>query len=214
MDVLKEKQPSRRPYLLPPPSSLPSSKNPSLSWSNPTSLFNFSFFFKLTLTMVAIPSILLGSAVLQALGPMIDPLQQAAKGSHKNVNGGSTGTVQNHGIAQNNTAPAVNTTAPQVNTTSNQFATIAGPVVSTNFPDPAIIQVGNTYYSFATSNKWSNDTIHIQVATSTDYTTWTVLNQDALPVPGAWSDGNRVWAPDVVQVVSGYFVKREGKIIR
>lgn len=145
--------------------------------------------------MVAIPSILLGTAVLNALGPLVEPLQQAADASsHKAAVGATSGTHSN--------SAAQNHTTPQVNTTSNPFESVNGPVVETNFPDPAIIQVGDTFYAFATNNKWSNDTIHIQVATSTDYTTWTVTGEDALPAAGAWSDGNRVWAPDVVQVVS------------
>ena len=48
--------------------------------------------------------------------------------------------------------------------------------------------------------------IHIQMAISTDNQTWTVLNEDALPQPGAWETGERVWAPDVVKVNDGTFV--------
>lgn len=137
--------------------------------------------------MVAIPSLLLGTAVVQSIGPLVQPLEQAAK-AHK--------SVTSNDAAQN----ATGSISP-VNTTGVDFDTVAGPVVPSNFPDPAIIQVGDIYYAFATSNKWSSDGIHIQVATSTDYSNWTLTGQDALPQPGAWSDGNRVWAPDVVQIV-------------
>lgn len=75
---------------------------------------------------------------------------------------------------------------------------IAGPVIQVNFPDPSIIQVGSTYYAFATNNGAQ----HIPYASSTDFNSWTVATgQDALPSVGAWSNGNNVWAPDVLQVV-------------
>ena len=77
-----------------------------------------------------------------------------------------------------------------------------GPVISTNFQDPSIIQVGETWYGFAGAN--GNPTgINVQVATSADFETWTLAEgYDALPVLGAWA-GNpgHVWAPDVAQLV-------------
>lgn len=72
-----------------------------------------------------------------------------------------------------------------------------GPVITSNFPDPAFINVGGTYYAFATSNGAQN----VQIATSPDFITWTVTGNDALPTIPSWSTGD-VWAPDVVQVVS------------
>lgn len=49
--------------------------------------------------------------------------------------------------------------------------------------------------------------IHVQVATSKDNKTWTFKEGwDALPTVGKWETGNRVWAPDVVQVADGTFV--------
>ncbi len=75
---------------------------------------------------------------------------------------------------------------------------IAGPVIQSNFPDPAVIQVGSTWYAFATNNGAQ----HIPYATSPDFNTWTVAEgQDALPSVGGWSNGNNVWAPDVIQLV-------------
>jgi len=75
---------------------------------------------------------------------------------------------------------------------------IAGPVIQANFPDPSVIQVGSTYYAFATNNGAQ----HIPYASSPDFNSWTVAaGQDALPNVGAWSNGNNVWAPDVLQVV-------------
>lgn len=74
---------------------------------------------------------------------------------------------------------------------------IVGPVIQSNFPDPAVIQVGSTYYAFATNSGGH----HIPYATSSDFSSWAVAAGDALPSVGAWSNGNNVWAPDVIQVV-------------
>ena len=86
--------------------------------------------------------------------------------------------------------------------TSN-FATVAGPVVHLNFPDPTIIHVGGVTYAFATTNRaFHTSMIHVQMATSKDNVTWTYLEgTDALPYTGSWATGNRTWSPDVVQLV-------------
>jgi len=72
-------------------------------------------------------------------------------------------------------------------------------VIPSNFPDPSIIQVGQTWYAFATAGAGHN----VQVATSPDFATWTVLS-DANPLTytGDWAtqDG-QVWAPDVSELV-------------
>lgn len=76
-------------------------------------------------------------------------------------------------------------------------ASITGPVISTDFPDPSIIQVNDTWYAFATSGAGLN----VRVATSPDFVTWTVVEgYDAMPNPAPWAGGN-VWAPDVSQLV-------------
>lgn len=74
-----------------------------------------------------------------------------------------------------------------------------GPVITSNFPDPAFINVDGTYYAFATSNGAQN----VQIATSPDFDSWTVTGGDALPTIPPWSTGN-VWAPDVVQLVRAF----------
>ncbi|MCJ1419844.1 hypothetical protein MMC32_006200 [Xylographa parallela] len=79
---------------------------------------------------------------------------------------------------------------------------IIGPAIISKFPDPAIITVGSTYYAFATGS----DGLNIPIATSSDGATWTNAYTDALPNVGAWSNGQNVWAPDVVQLSSGSFV--------
>lgn len=72
--------------------------------------------------------------------------------------------------------------------------------IGQDFPDPAIIKEGNTWYAFSTASNGVNT----QVATSPDFNTWTVLQgHDALPVPGAWVASGQAgaWAPDVFQNV-------------
>ena len=71
-----------------------------------------------------------------------------------------------------------------------------GPVITSNFPDPGLISVGDTYYAFATTNGQQN----IPIASSPDFVTWSVTGQDALPDIPAWSSG-ATWAPDPVQLV-------------
>jgi len=73
--------------------------------------------------------------------------------------------------------------------------------IGQDFPDPAIIKQGNTWYAFSTASNGVNT----QVATSPDFNTWTVLQgHDALPVPGAWVASGQAgaWAPDVFKNVS------------
>ena len=74
--------------------------------------------------------------------------------------------------------------------------------VGSDFPDPAIINVGNTWYSFATSGNGVN----VQLSTTTDVSSqWNLWsNYDVLPTLPSWVDAAQpgVWAPDVVQIVS------------
>lgn len=82
--------------------------------------------------------------------------------------------------------------------TAERQKSIAGPVISTDFPDPAIIAFDGNYYAFSTSSGGLN----VPWAKSVVGDRWTVNNLDALPEPGAWSTGHDIWAPDVVQLVS------------
>ena len=74
---------------------------------------------------------------------------------------------------------------------------ITGPVITSNFPDPSFIEVGDTYYAFGTNNG-----VLVPWATSTDFSSWTVQSGSALSSAGSWSSGKDLWAPNVVQVVS------------
>ncbi len=81
-----------------------------------------------------------------------------------------------------------------------------------NFPDPDVMQVGDTFYAYATTNflASSSSGSHIQAARSSDLVTW-----ERLPAPGAlpelasWSGmtplfspnpHSATWAPDVTQI--------------
>lgn len=93
-----------------------------------------------------------------------------------------------------------------------------------NFPDPSIIHHDGTWYAYATNNaagilhQPANSTMHdfgisnVQIATSTDFSNWTLLNstEDPLPKLGAWVSTAHtntkpsvpkanVWAPMVLQ---------------
>lgn len=65
---------------------------------------------------------------------------------------------------------------------------ISGPELTVNFPDPCIIVVNGTYYSFATGSAAAN----IPIAYSTDFVNWQLVlddtgaEVDALPTTGAW----------------------------
>ncbi|KAF2754479.1 Arabinanase/levansucrase/invertase [Pseudovirgaria hyperparasitica] len=87
-----------------------------------------------------------------------------------------------------------------------------GPILSADFPDPSIIKIRDTWYSFSTSSGDRN----VQVASSRDFRTWTLITEngqikDALPRLGDWvttdASGNpMVWAPDVIKRDDGMYV--------
>lgn len=83
-----------------------------------------------------------------------------------------------------------------------------GPVVTSDFPDPSIIKVGDTWYAFGTQSRYDNTNIKIQVATSQDFTSWSLVQgKDALGSLPAWAvDQGNTWAPDVFQRDDGSFV--------
>ncbi|KAI1617564.1 alpha-N-arabinofuranosidase [Exophiala viscosa] len=144
-------------------------------------LFLLALRTKIILIMVAIPAFLLASSAVTSLGPLT-PRDTVIRSPQ----------------------PA----EPQTTSNSNLFASVQGPLISTQFADPAIIHVNGISYAFATNNKGVGaDRINVQVATSTDNETWTLMDHhDALPSMGAWETGAGVWAPDVVQVEDGSFV--------
>jgi hypothetical protein len=72
-----------------------------------------------------------------------------------------------------------------------------------NFPDPGLIQHNDIWYAYGTNPKKKNsNSIHVPVATSTDFVNWTLHDgYDALPTIGTWEKQVNHWAPDVIQRV-------------
>ena len=78
----------------------------------------------------------------------------------------------------------------------------ANPAVDQDFPDPDILEVDGTYYAYATNANSRN----VQVATSTDLASWTLLDTDALPKLPSWVIPGKTWAPEVTQFGPDQFV--------
>lgn len=104
-------------------------------------------------------------------------------------------------------------TAP-VQTTGNTHPT---QVIGSDFADPALLQVGNQWWAFASNNHKTiaavgGNLINVQVARSSDFNSWTLTGNDALPTVGAWANPNAgnqgaaVWGPSVAKNKNGQFV--------
>ncbi|KAF2156088.1 glycoside hydrolase family 43 protein [Myriangium duriaei CBS 260.36] len=80
--------------------------------------------------------------------------------------------------------------------------------ISTDFPDPSVLYDGNTWYVFASQSEYDNKNIHIQLAQSTDFNTWTLQQgYDALPQLPSWAvDNGAVWAPDINKLADGSYL--------
>jgi beta-xylosidase len=64
-----------------------------------------------------------------------------------------------------------------------------------DFPDPDVIDVGGTYFAYATNSVGGN----IQIIESGDLTTWKAV-RNALPRLPAWAAADGTWAPAVIQL--------------
>ncbi|KAF2189370.1 glycoside hydrolase family 43 protein [Zopfia rhizophila CBS 207.26] len=73
-----------------------------------------------------------------------------------------------------------------------------------DFPDPAVIGVGNMWYVFGTNNGKYN----VQITKPQGFNTWNVLAKDALPNLPSWvnADLAAVCAPDVSQLDKDTFL--------
>jgi arabinan endo-1,5-alpha-L-arabinosidase len=87
-------------------------------------------------------------------------------------------------------------------TSSSAAPEDGNPVLDQDFPDPDVLEVDGTYYAYATNGNSQN----VQVATSTDLTSWEVLTTDALPQLPAWVIPGKTWAPEVTMFGPGRFV--------
>jgi len=75
----------------------------------------------------------------------------------------------------------------------------SNPIYDKDFPDPAVLRVGKSYYAYATQGSGSN----IQVLASPDLTHWNAAG-DALPDVGRWASSGSTWAPEVLSVGGKY----------
>jgi beta-xylosidase len=81
-----------------------------------------------------------------------------------------------------------------------QHATFTNPVHDRDFPDPFVLQVGRTYYAYATNAGGQN----IQTAVSRDLVHWSP-GPDALPQLPAWASSGLTWAPSVLRRDDGTY---------
>ena len=95
--------------------------------------------------------------------------------------------------------------SPSSNTSSSGGeASGATPVLDQDFPDPDILRVDGTYYAYATQP--ADESVNVQMATSTDLETWEVQAQDPLPELPAWATNGRTWAPEVTSGPNGFLM--------
>ena len=83
----------------------------------------------------------------------------------------------------------------------------AGPVINSNFADPSLIEVNGTYFAFATGNNGVDARLDVQMASSKDFSTWT-LHHDYNALHNVGGHYGQVWAPDLslaVSLLSGPF---------
>jgi beta-xylosidase len=103
--------------------------------------------------------------------------------------------------AQNNALAAKDITAVSGACTQLAGGSGTGLVYPFDFPDPAVILAGQTYYAYATNSVAGN----IQIISSTDLTHWTVVG-NALPNLPAWATPNYTWAPSVAAIGGAYLL--------
>ncbi len=75
------------------------------------------------------------------------------------------------------------------------------PVLQTDFPDPRVMQDGNTYYAYGTNAGGKN----VQVARSSNLVNWDML-PDAMPALPTWASpgGSKVWAAESIHIGNKY----------
>ncbi|MEU4569117.1 family 43 glycosylhydrolase [Micromonospora sp. NPDC023956] len=94
--------------------------------------------------------------------------------------------------------------SPLVLSATPAAAATAAPalVIGSDFPDPDILKVGDTYHAYSTNNGHGN----VPVATATSLTGPWTRRPDVLPTLGAWASGGRTWAPEVTRRADGRYV--------
>jgi beta-xylosidase len=80
-------------------------------------------------------------------------------------------------------------------------ATFTNPAYRGDFPDPFVLNVGDTYYAYATNGGGKQ----VQTLMSKDLVHWQP-GPDALPRVGAWTYNGETWAPEVLRRDDGSYV--------
>ncbi|KAI5209665.1 glycoside hydrolase family 43 protein [Aureobasidium subglaciale] len=105
-------------------------------------------------------------------------------------------SLLSHAVASDDFGTASNTTIEK------RGVTLTPVMNGMNFPDPSVIRIGNEWWAFATNGWVNGKRVHVQMAHTFDFNTWTSFGErDALPNLPSW-----VWAPDVVQLGPGRFI--------
>jgi beta-xylosidase len=84
---------------------------------------------------------------------------------------------------------------------SAQSSTFTTPAYQGDFPDPAVILVGGTYWAYSTGSAGRN----LQVMSSPDLHTWSAP-VDPLPKLPAWAAPGLTWAPGVINAAGTYLM--------
>jgi arabinan endo-1,5-alpha-L-arabinosidase len=76
------------------------------------------------------------------------------------------------------------------------------PAIPHDFPDPAVLAVGGTYYAYSTASHYGTRIFHVPVESSTSLTSGWSRARDAMPtlptwVPDTAAGDASVWAPEV-----------------
>jgi beta-xylosidase len=87
--------------------------------------------------------------------------------------------------------------------------TYRNPVFARDFPDPAAIRVGDTYYAYGTATAWEAWNHLFPVLRSPDLVHWRYIG-DALIATPSWGTGDW-WAPDVIARRGLYYLYYVGK---
>lgn len=78
-------------------------------------------------------------------------------------------------------------------------STFTAPAYAGDFPDPALLTAGGTYWAYATGSAGRN----LQVMSSPDLHAWTAP-VDPLPALPSWASAGSTWAPSVIQVGASF----------
>lgn len=118
-------------------------------------------------------------------------------------------TTNNATTTQAVTTTAIAGTSQAATTAGATSGTFQNPIINTDFPDPYVLKVSNTFYAYATNAGGKK----IQVAHSSDLVNWNTPGEALTQFP-SWAvpDSTTVWAPEVAQIGNKfvmYFTARD-----